>query len=52
MEHAARSIIDKALEVVWSYLGDPTKWPTWAEDLAEVRADPESKLGRRFSIGV
>ena len=45
MEYAVSSIIDKPVEVVWSYLGDPTKWPTWTEDLAEVRTDPADKLG-------
>ena len=44
-ESGVSSIIDKPVEAVWSYLGDPAKWPMWAEDIAEVRTDAADKLG-------
>ena len=27
------------------YLGDPAKWPEWAEDITEVRTGPQDQLG-------
>ena len=45
MRTSASSVIDKPVKHVWSHVGDPAKWPTWVEDVAEVRADAQDELG-------
>ncbi|MFN2617532.1 MAG: SRPBCC family protein [Thermoleophilaceae bacterium] len=41
-------VIDAPVEVVWGLVGDPSRYPEWAQDVLEVTGVPELEPGATY----
>ena len=43
-----QALIEAPLEEVWELVGDPRRYPDWAEDFQEITGPPSVELGVRY----